>query len=174
MSSVICGFDATKVGGVDQASELLVYTGPTLVVHIGFDATCDPQSENPPKLPDVEYHALIDTGASTGAIDSKLAQLLKLPVVDQVNVGGIGGMHTVNMYMAQVLIPSLKCVLYGGFTGVHLADAGCSQQALIGRDFLKNFAMHYEGRTGTVVLTNDIDVHPNDPNLRGLRPSKQD
>jgi hypothetical protein len=45
--------------------------------------------------------------------------------------------------------------VYGLFAGVNLAAGGQPHQALIGRTFLRHFTMIYEGRTGTVTITND-------------------
>ena len=60
-----------------------------------------------------------------------------------------------NVYLAQVHVPSLNFTMYGAFAGVELAAGGQVHGALIGRTFLQHFTMIYEGRTGTVTLSND-------------------
>ena len=57
------------------------------------------------------------------------------------------------MHLAQVAVPALGVTIYGAFAGVHLAAGGQTHLALIGRTFLRNFRMVYEGKTGTVTLT---------------------
>jgi predicted aspartyl protease len=97
--------------------------------------------------------ALVDTGAGESCIDSALAAQLNLPIVDRRLISGAGGTHEVNMHLAQVAVPSLGVTIYGAFAGVHLAAGGQTHFALIGRTFLQNFTMLYEGKTGTVVLS---------------------
>lgn len=100
-------------------------------------------------------NALVDTGAMESCIDSLLAAQLGLPIVDRRKVSGVHGSQEVNVHLAQVHVPSLKVTIYGAFAGVHLAAGGQAHNALIGRTFLRNFTMVYEGRTGTVTLSND-------------------
>jgi hypothetical protein len=70
-------------------------------------------------------------------------------------ISGVGGRHEVNMYLAHVHIPSINFTIYGPFAGVSLIAGGQAHHALIGRTFLQNFTMIYEGRSGTVKLSND-------------------
>jgi hypothetical protein len=81
-----------------------------------------------------------------------LAAQLNLPVVDRRQIGGVGGAHTVNIHLAQVHVPLLGKTVYGAFAAVHLSAGGQFHLALIGRTFLKNFTLIYEGRTGTVTI----------------------
>lgn len=129
--------------------------GPTLIVDIGFDPNYT-VAGGLTKLLDIRgVHALIDTGASTSCIDSGLAMRLNLPIIDRQKVGGVGGLHEVNMHLAQIYIETLKVTIYGTFAGVDLIAGGQPHSALIGRTFLQHFTMVYEGRTGTVTLSND-------------------
>ena len=107
--------------------------GPTLLVQIGFDPQFRPGG-GPPDLPDDRFPALVDTGALESCIDSMLAGALGLPVADRRPVSGVHGADEVNM---------------------HLAAGGQPHRALMGRTFLMNFAMTYDGRTGAVALGND-------------------
>jgi hypothetical protein len=137
--------------------DLLVVHGPTLLVQIGFDPTYDPAAVPvvAPRLPQSPIHALVDTGAIESCIDSTLAMSLNLPVVDRKNISGVHGAGEVNVHLAHVHIPSLLFTVYGPFAAVDLAAGGQSHLALIGRTFLQHFRMHYDGRTGTVTLSND-------------------
>jgi hypothetical protein len=99
----------------------------------------------------------VDTGATESRIDSTLAMHLNLPIVDRRTIAGAHGAGEVNVHLAQIHIPSLAFTLYGPFAAVDLAAGGQSHRALIGRTFLQHFSMHYDGRTGTVTLSNDLD-----------------
>lgn len=152
MPTTSCGFDDTpEVSG----SSLLESLGPTLYVAVGFDPNFRPNSRIAPALPSNGLPALVDTGAFECCIDSTLARDLNLPVVDRKNVAGAHGSGPVNYHLAQINIPALNFTMYGGFAGVHLATGGQRHLALIGRTFLRHFKMTYEGRTGTVTISND-------------------
>ena len=65
------------------------------------------------------------------------------------------GPHEFNYHLAQIYVPDLDHTIYGQFAGVHLAAGGQPHVALIGRTFLRDYTMTYEGRTGQVTLSND-------------------
>jgi hypothetical protein len=54
---------------------------------------------------------------------------------------------------AEVFVPYLNQQFYGAFAGVHLAAGGQVHQALIGRTFLRNMKMVYDGITGRVTIS---------------------
>lgn len=60
-----------------------------------------------------------------------------------------------NMYLAQVHVAGLGTVIYGAFAGVNLQAGGQVHKVLIGRTFLGHYTMTYEGRTGTVTISDD-------------------
>ena len=149
----------TSVGFNDDGNPLgpdaLVRYGPTLYVQIGFDATFRPGDAARPNLPEIRLPALVDTGATDSCIDAALGARLGLPVVDQGVVAGVQGASRVDMHLAQIYVPDLNCTVYGRFHGVRLSDGGQPHSALIGRTFLRSFTMVYEGRTGSVTISND-------------------
>ena len=147
-----CGFDDQT--GQSGRDALALY-GPTLFVQIGFDPDSRPSDVPNPNLPPDRHPALVDTGATESCIDSELALVLNLPVVDRQKVAGVHGADAVNFHLAQIYVPSLDFTVYGRFAGVHLRAGGQPHFALIGRTFLQNFTMTYEGRTGNVILSND-------------------
>jgi ABC-type uncharacterized transport system permease subunit len=99
--------------------------------------------------------ALVDTGASESCIDSLLAATLKLPIVDRRPVSGVHGSKEVNVYLAQIHVPSLNFTIYGAFAGVELKAGGQIHNALVGRTFLRNFKMIYDGKSGDVTISSD-------------------
>lgn len=135
----------------------LVGIGPTLIVQIGFDPNYDSTATplKAPTLPPDQIWALVDTGAMESCIDSDLAMRLNLPVIDRRQTAGAHGAKEVNVHLAHIHVPSLIFTIYGQFCAVDLAAGGQRHQALIGRTFLQNFTMVYEGRTGNVTLSND-------------------
>lgn len=128
-------------------SRALVLFGPTLRVRIGFDTDFQPGGG--------AQLALVDTGATDSCIDPALAMELRLPIVARQPVAGVHGADDVNMHLARIHVPELDEVMYGMFAGVHLAAGGQSHAALLGRDFLQNFTMSYDGRQGSVTLSDD-------------------
>jgi predicted aspartyl protease len=126
-------------------------------VNIGFDSTYNPAVVplRMPVLPPEPLWALVDTGAMESCIDSDLAMQVNLPIVDRRHIAGAHGAKEVNVHLAHIHVPSLAFTLHGLFCAVDLAAGGQRHRALIGRTFLKHFTMIYEGRTGTVTLSND-------------------
>lgn len=128
--------------------------GPTIEVRIGFDFNF--YSDTPPTVPSLSparYTALLDTGASDSCIHSPLATHLGLPIVGRGEMSGANGKYPVDVYEAQILIPSLNgLVLSRTFPGVITPDDGLWFQALLGRDFLQDYLLTYNGKTGRVKL----------------------
>jgi predicted aspartyl protease len=150
MRETNCGFNSSH--GINGA-DLLATWGPTLQVNIGFDKEWN--AENTSSAPHAGINfvdALVDTGAGESCIDDLLASQLNLPIIDKRFIAGSAGQHEAKIYLAQIHVHSLSYTIYGAFAGVHLADGGQLHKALIGRTFLKNFTMLYEGHTGRVVL----------------------
>jgi hypothetical protein len=81
-----------------------------------------------------------------------VAGRLVLPIIDRRICSGIGGATRVNVYMAQVYVPSLPHMLFQAFSGVELEAGGQRHSVLLGRTFLQQFAMQYNGKTGEVVI----------------------
>ena len=80
---------------------------------------------------------------------------LKLPIIRRQWVTGVHGPGDLNMHLARIHVPDLQWTLFGEFAGVHLAAGGQPHAALLGRSFLQNFTMTYDGRKGTVTLGNE-------------------
>ena len=137
--------------GYENAS-LLTRHGPSLLVQIGFDLNY--RQGLKPLLPSPGYHALIDTGAVECCIDTTVARSLGLPVVDTGDIAVVHGSGQVNIHLAQIYVPSLNFTTSGRFAGVHLHASGQPYGALLGRSFLRDFKLEYNGRTGAVAISN--------------------
>jgi len=156
MPQTKCGFDDDPNDpNAPKGRDQLVVFGPTMLVDIGFDPSYNPENVGSIPAPGVTgVWALVDTGATTSCIDSQLAASLSLPVIDRRQYGGAGGLHTADIYLAQIHVPALTQTIYGEFAGVNLADGFQQHQALIGRTFLFHYTMIYNGTTGDVTLLN--------------------
>jgi len=134
-------------------SDYLVATGPSIAVIVGH---LDLPTEDPARLhpdhPNEPVWALIDTGAIESCIDDQLAQRLGLTVIDQTKCSGVGGVTTHNVYLAYIDMPVIRFGQFGRFTGVHLVSGGQAHQVLLGRTFLQNVVMIYDGVQGVVTV----------------------
>lgn len=153
---------SASLGGTPNltSQQALTQFGPILSVRVGFDRSFEPSHSLSPNLPEELLSALVDTGAGESCIDSDLAKALQLPRVDQRMVSGVGGEFKTSTYLAQIYVPALEITLYGGFAGVHLNSGGQPYSALLGRTFLQHFTMTYEGRTGVVLIGDDVPSAP--------------
>ena len=142
-----CGFN--DKGGI-SGKLLLEQHGPTTFVDIGFDPKY--VAGQAPQSTTQQIPALIDTGAIQSCIDDALALKLTLPLVDRQWISGVGGKHQVSMYMAQVHVPQLNFTQFGQFAGVALAAGGQHHQVLLGRTFLRDLIMIYDGIRGQVTV----------------------
>ena len=133
----------------------LVQYGPTIDVQIGFDPDYRPRPGRRARLSPELLPALVDTGAQETALDAELAHSLKLPIVERRQIAGAGGLFETTVYLAQIYIPELDFTINGPFDSANLADSGQPYCALIGRTFLRHFNMAYDGRNGSVTLSND-------------------
>ncbi len=144
MPEVKCGFDNPH---------LLVHHGPVVRIHIEFNPKFDLRNPTPPNQSKAGYIGLIDTGCTYSCIDSSLADSLQFPIVNRQTVSGVAGRFETNEYLAQVYVSGLNHYLYGKFSGAHLKSGGLPYDALLGRDFLLDMNMVYDGGSGEVVLS---------------------
>lgn len=153
MPTIDCGFEDFEE---EERPSLLVQIGPTIPVQIGFDPGFDEFDETDPILPPSLFSALVDTGANGNSIDAELASDLRLPVIyyDE-EISGSAGKHKADIYLAQIHIPELNRTISGQFVGVRLAAGGQLHRAIIGRSFLRDFVLRYDGRTGEVTISDD-------------------
>ena len=110
-----------------------------------------PNANGTTPAPERNEAALIDTGASGSCISEDLAKELGLPIVDRMEVTGVGGRRVHNVYLAHVVVKQLGVESRGAFIGVPRLGA---QPLLVGRDFLANVVLIYDGVTGVVTICN--------------------
>ena len=147
MITANCGFqDNSGRSGSAQ----LIQKGPTIEVRVGFDPLYKPGSKPQFRRSSQLQPALIDTGAHESCIDTTLAEKLNLPFVGTTTFGGISGKSEHKCHLAQILIPALKVAIYGKFAAVNLKDGGAPHAVLLGRIFLMNYQLLYDGQTGNV------------------------
>ena len=144
-------------GDMNWASggESLENRGPVLYVHIGYDRAYQDGQPGRPNIPASPLLALVDTGAAVSCVDSRLARGLRLPVAGNEVMAGAHGAEAVDFYHAQIYVPDLDFVISGQLPSARLIAGRQPYFALLGRDFLSNFTMVYEGRTGLVTISSD-------------------
>lgn len=127
---------------------LLLGYGPTVEVVVGHVSGDGKPSDGPSET----AFALIDTGAAESCIDSDLAAQLGLPVIDRQLIAGAGGASTHDVFLGHVAIPQLEIRQFGRFTGVNLAAGGQEHRVLLGRTFLQNVVMIYDGLRAQITI----------------------
>ncbi len=140
--------------GYNNPFDLIRY-GPSIDVLIGFDPDYEPSPGRRAQLPPEPLPALVDTGAQETAVDAELAHSLNLPILERRLIAGASGLFESTVYLAQIYIPELDFTIVGPFDSANLAASGQPYYALTGRTFLRHFNMAYEGRTGSVIISND-------------------
>lgn len=151
MPSVQAGFKVGKNGL--STADLLVDLGPTVLVDIGLKSRS--ASGQVPDLGEKGIKALIDTGAGGDCIDNELAVRLGLPITDEGEISGVGGRQHAFIYTARIYVPKLNRLLFQRFTGVRLSNGGQWHRVILGRTFLRQYRLTYDGPSGGVELTAD-------------------
>ena len=128
----------------------LIYSGPVIGVQIGLEGFSVPFTGPHP--------ALVDTGATESCIDSQIANKLGLPIIDEQPMAGASGEYIANIHLGEIHLPVFNVTIEGAFAAVDLIAGGSHYHALIGRTFLANFTMQYEGSTGRVTITPTFGV----------------
>lgn len=149
MPSIPAGFRQGVAG--EGPADLLLRFGPTVFVDIGLKSRAGPGAE--PDLPEKRVKALIDTGAGGDCIDEDLARRLRLPIHDEGEISGVGGRHRAFIYTARIYVPGLKKLLFQPFTGVKLYQGEQWHRVILGRAFLRQYTLAYDGRSGDVLIS---------------------
>ena len=150
-------FDATfrdpTTGHVDKKS--LLQFGPSIEVIVGHynSPVLAPSPPQATPTPTEKTWALVDSGAGESCIDIQLATRLGLPVIDKMQIAGSNGSHTHNVYLAHIHIFGLEFAQFGRFAGVDLAGGNQAHGVLLGRTFLDNVLLIYDGVRGQITFT---------------------
>ena len=144
----LCRVAADSPGRPDD----LVTYGPTLPVRIGFDPASALGRETI-SLPAQLHHALVDTGAFASCIDSDLAAVLTLPIINRQPMAVVHGSANVNVHLAAdrgaQLGPDDSWALRRSPPDGWRATAPCHHR---GATFLRGMRLSYDGSTGEVIL----------------------
>jgi hypothetical protein len=135
--------------GTSNIVKLLTY-GPTITVVVGHVPPQNIENSTVQQIKSVS--ALIDTGASNCMIDTQLAKELNLIAVDKALVAGVNGSSEHLIYMAAILVPQLDIHQFGKFLAANLKDGGQDHEVLLGRDFLANTVMIYDGVRAQITI----------------------
>jgi len=115
--------------------------GKTWVTGPDVDVTLFGES---PGIQHENLNGIIDTGASIICIDNRIAKRLGLVASDRKSVQMADGRTTVSpIYPARMAVPALEFDDYVQVCGVDMDYP--SQRVLIGRSFLKDYIVNYDG-----------------------------
>ena len=89
-------------------------------------------------------------GRLPARIDDALAQSLNLPLVDRQVLCLYGGKRELNAYLAHIVVPALSFFQCGIFYGFPFNTRDGPYRAVLGRTFLRDMILVYDGGTGTV------------------------
>ena len=144
--------------GAQGRQEVLKTEGPLLDIIIH-------REHNAPLVEGVQLHhetrALIDTGASDVCIDYRIAHALNLREINQTNVTVVGGTVPVSVYLGVLEVPAL------GFKRLMPLYASkvarINYNALLGRSFLTDFVVTFDGPNGCFHFYNAGERYPLPP-----------
>jgi predicted aspartyl protease len=143
-----------STSAVDPRAALLIQ-GPVVQVIVGLAASLATQIiQQGQAVPNpISGMGLIDTGASTTCIDEAMAQSMKLPVIDVVQMMSASHASSpANVYPIQLqLVGTPIRIEVQRALGAELKAQGII--ALIGRDFLSNCTLFYNGVAGGLTLS---------------------
>ncbi len=102
----------------------------------------------------LEREALIDTGASVVCIDKSIAEQLALEQTDKRSVHAVGGMVETSVFAGLLEVPQLNYrQVIEMFAPRH---ASASHAVLLGRSFLQDFIVTFNGPDGTFQFASEI------------------
>lgn len=131
---------------VMERRALLLRDGCTLDVIIRPDS----KSAGAASAPEVLYKtaALIDTGASKVCIDYRIAQKLQLREIDQTTLHVVGGKIEAHLFLGELEVPGVDYRELVEFVAPKVGQL--RYEALLGRSFLTNFMVTFDGPAGQV------------------------
>ena len=95
---------------------------------------------------------LIDTGATISAVDASVISKLGVNPVGIANVGTASGPQQQYVYPIRIVLTQLGLAIdYSQVTGANLS--GQNLVALLGRDFLQNILLIYDGPSGEFTIS---------------------
>lgn len=98
----------------------------------------------------LQLEALIDTGATHIAIDMETAEALDLVPIDTMSLGGIGGEVPAIVFAGFLEVPNLH--FKAPVQMYSPKGATLPSKVILGRSFLRNYIMTYNGPDGTFVF----------------------
>lgn len=152
-----------KFGGPGPPNQVkLTLSGPIVQIRIAIpDALERTMAADKTPIPQpVSGWALVDTGATGCAVDAKIIESLAVMPIDTIKSASVHGIEDRNVYPGKIILMMATgemAVEHKKLVGVDLSGQivpGVDRPliALLGRDFLANFVMHYDGPEGQWAL----------------------
>ena len=132
--------------GHENRPDLLLNDGLILEVLVGSTR----EKLNRPQTP---LRALIDTGAHFCFIDVAIADSLSLVPRGSAPVHGFGGTKNAPVFVGVIYVPESDYYWPDQIRGFRLPEGDSDFQVILGRRFLRNFELKYNGLTGKCTLT---------------------
>lgn len=137
----------------DPQVENLALHGARIQIEIGVpDSVVEYYKSRGQEAPArIRATALIDSGASISGVKPSVAQMAGLIQTRSVGVSGVIGAELRPVYTASIILPDYDIQLDAiDLAGVELVQQGVD--VLLGRPFLRNVTLVYEGRSGTFFI----------------------
>ena len=122
------------------------------MARVPFDETFEPPAPVlPVRVGGIDDHdpaamlrMLVDTGADCTLIPAQVARSLRLPVVDRMQIEGVGGIAQATIHAAHVHVGGMR---------VMARVAAYGNEALLGRDVLNKMLVEIDGPGLTITTT---------------------
>ena len=106
-------------------------------------------------------NGLVDTGASDICIDVRLADALGLPVIDQAEVGVVGGRVPASIRVGRLEVPDVGFSHAVRLFALRMRRA--THDVILGRAFLQRYIVTFDGPRGTMLFSEPSTGMDEDP-----------
>lgn len=73
-------------------------------------------------------------------------------MTDEGEISGVGGRHRAYVFTGRLYVPELDRLIFQPLTGVKLRQGAQFHEVILGRAFLREYRVIYDGATGAVEI----------------------
>ncbi len=153
----------TEKGDVRPAPELMAHLGPVVqvTIHVPEEVAQAYADRGETSPPPINGYAIIDTGATMTCFDAEAAQAAGLPTIGDADMSSASHMSSrVPVFAGKIFVPGLGIGINiaegmgANLSSINLKNSdGEALVALLGRDFLRNTVLVYNGSDGHFSLS---------------------